>query len=959
MNIEELRKNAVSWMIARGWRQKIAKRGEYEQTLYDHTAIQLDVLSSLSPILKVKMGVTKDELIVILLALILHDVAKEKQEWQAYIKDETSYSSHIDEKLAREVLDELLAYMGLKDIDKEAVISGVVLHMWAERTPGKVMGRVVFGEHQNTRWKQLADLVDFIDNFVSAGSLFEGMAVLERSSFAPYFNITYHQVLVRGLSTVFLHRSALDAFMDKGWQPVIHYMNGTIYVEEAGKKSPVPSVEEIKEKMVGFLKQVLETNLEEQVVGRPTASMLPKKDLFDYEQMDTYLKIAKTRVTATGFDRKKEEDRINTFRKYSLLRCELDGLCSDPDICKKEKRCRRFWDEEIPRYLDRIGRAYQEMVVFKFFKTVFNEKTYNPEELAVLPEDEENLEKLQAEMEEWEGEKREKAEKKYERQVKKAAKKALDQIISSARDEYDHIFGKDAFDLLQSTTTFVPAIDMAYAVDLYWRLRARELDSDSPDVEVEELPDEQRKELLIKTLTGITKKAFAKVYEENRPRGLQADKVAGIFVKDLLYPAEQRELHEIITNQLKGYKETKLLARKAHGEHLCPICNQYFQGGTNARADFVDKPESHTNRAPSHGGQGYIVICDSCKFERYFRQILLGGKPAQMIVIYPRTNIGCYTGEKLMQHVEETWERLTALTSSETPDLHEKVSLSLTGIAYNKFKRSSWDKLSGEELAKVFTYKSSEERKKEMRRKFTRAIREELGENIEEINRIYETKFQDYDELIDQAISGKFYDEDGVVTEARERIYRLVPQMKLICQTPHMVLVPLRTGISMGKDSKANARLRQLFVLIVLALTLHSSVMLLEEGDDMPEESCLGIVKIPFSPGLKRLVAKERERNGKGKFAAELDKDWLTLDEALVWVDKIGAAAVLVPATDYPESNNLYQIISSPTPGHILRRIEMKRKSNVVPWSLFEVLKPFEKGVSEDEKTYTGRWRNG
>ena len=144
-------------------------------------------------------------------------------------------------------------------------------------------------------------------------------------------------------------------------------------------------------------------------------------------------------------------------------------------------------------------------MILKFFKTVFNEKTYNPEELAVLPEDEEALEQLQAEMEGLEGEARKKAEKKYKRQVKKAAKKALEQIIFSARDEYDHVFGEGAFNLLQSTTTFTPEIDMAYAVDPYWRLNARDLDPDSLDVEVEELPDEQRKELLIKTLTGITK----------------------------------------------------------------------------------------------------------------------------------------------------------------------------------------------------------------------------------------------------------------------------------------------------------------------------------------------------------------------------------------------------------------------------------------------------------------------
>ena len=58
------------------------------------------------------------------------------------------------------------------------------------------------------------------------------------------------------------------------------------------------------------------------------------------------------------------------------------------------------------------------------------------------------------------------------------------------------------------------------------------------------------------------------------------------------------------------------------------------------------------------------------------------------------------------------------------PDPHEKVSLSLTGITYRKFKQSSWDRLSGEEF-KILPHKSSEEKQKEMRKEFAKAIREE------------------------------------------------------------------------------------------------------------------------------------------------------------------------------------------------------------------------------------------
>jgi len=42
---------AAAWMQARGWRSKLAKRREYEQSLFEHSLIELDVLLALLPIL--------------------------------------------------------------------------------------------------------------------------------------------------------------------------------------------------------------------------------------------------------------------------------------------------------------------------------------------------------------------------------------------------------------------------------------------------------------------------------------------------------------------------------------------------------------------------------------------------------------------------------------------------------------------------------------------------------------------------------------------------------------------------------------------------------------------------------------------------------------------------------------------------------------------------------------------
>lgn len=35
---------AAAWMQARGWKAKLAKRRDYEQSLFEHSLIELDVL---------------------------------------------------------------------------------------------------------------------------------------------------------------------------------------------------------------------------------------------------------------------------------------------------------------------------------------------------------------------------------------------------------------------------------------------------------------------------------------------------------------------------------------------------------------------------------------------------------------------------------------------------------------------------------------------------------------------------------------------------------------------------------------------------------------------------------------------------------------------------------------------------------------------------------------------------
>jgi hypothetical protein len=51
MKRQEILTRAAAWTEARGWREKLAKRRGYEQSLFDHSLIELDVLLELLLIL--------------------------------------------------------------------------------------------------------------------------------------------------------------------------------------------------------------------------------------------------------------------------------------------------------------------------------------------------------------------------------------------------------------------------------------------------------------------------------------------------------------------------------------------------------------------------------------------------------------------------------------------------------------------------------------------------------------------------------------------------------------------------------------------------------------------------------------------------------------------------------------------------------------------------------------------
>ncbi|TEB11498.1 hypothetical protein Psfp_03957 [Pelotomaculum sp. FP] len=844
-----IRQKAVQFMLERGWRKLVAKSGAYQQSLFEHTMCELDVLLQLLPILRLPnhYDLKPEEEQILIVSVIGHDVGKETKEFQDYIKGLSQDKAiHIITELTKKVVPEIceaLGFSNLQHCSHQIIENCINLHMSRSRTDANL----IFSIFQGTgRWKALADIVYVLDNFCSTKGMLAALNTLEQSNLSMNLKLAYHQVVVRGVSTVFLHRAAVDSFIEQGWSPLLFFSEGTIYAASSSSQICEPSREIIEGRLFQLIEEVTGKDVSRLMVGSPVANILPKPDIFDCEETETYLKIAAGKIKRGSFARKKYGDREKVVKSYLKL---IESDLKEPS------------QETVDRLSERIDIAQPEIVAFKFFKAIMGENLIGREG------------------------------------------------VNIAAEEYERVFGEGTWQKLQSTSTLMPAKDMAHTVDYFWKLPADRFGYSGGNVS--ELADEKRDSLLISLLNGIAEKVYAKI--ENPPsRSTVNKKMAIAFIGDLIKPSNQEEFKLLVEKQLKAYSQSKPFAGKEtkRAEYFCPVCNVPFDDGVKASADFLSNPQTHTNRGVSHGKFDYVMICRNCYFERVLRQLLLQEKSSEMIVLMPRMNIGYQAGQLLVEKVKKFYdEACSFMFGNGDPD--RQISLSLTHLVARNVLGQELDQLSGEEIAGLLTYRHSDETRNKLRRGLEKRIKDFYGDSLDQANLEWVTDFPTWDVAISAVINNLV--EDSVVKEVRDEVYRLGPQLKAVCQTPNLILIPLTQPIVLGKDGDANAALRRLFVSLLIGLALDATVAIINNNDGFDFEGGEGVALAPPVASIRKMV------NG----------NWIPLEDSSRWFRAIGAASILTPYTAYPERSNLFAILSEPTPGHILRRIEEKNDGQV------------------------------
>ncbi len=876
MNNDEIRRKAAEWMLNRDWKRKVAKRGGFNQSLFEHSVYELDALLTLWPILSQGWGLSETDLAALVVGIVVHDVGKETPEWQTYVLAEpgkVGYVSHVAEDLTQTAVDHLFQELGLEGSSSDAK-SFVRYHMQATKTTDSLLFDAIYKGDKTDRWMTLSKIVDQIDNVCSAIGLLAAVQALEKPPLGKHLKTAYHLVQLRGVSTTLLHRAAIEAYEAAGWSPLLHYSNGTLYVASSTDAVEEPVVTDIEKALAALVEKAMGTEFANAVVTTDfRASAIGMPSLFDYREIRQYLRKAAERV-------KGGENRFSKRIESSSGRPSVEKMVCNYLSLRLGQSVSSVDEDTLVRESQRISRAYPEICVFKFFKATLDADLIGE----VVTSD---------------------AQSQYAALLPpgKGKKPAPVTPQAIAQVEYDKVFGAGAFASLLKTSTLMPARDMALSVDYYWSRPGQDFGLATDKVEF--APDGQRLDALVETLASIADVVYRCVRPESRPVRVSAVDIARHFLLDLLHPGAPQDMVALVNEQLAAYEASKAAAKKPQsGVHLCPICNVRFGSGASAKAAFLDNPESHSNRAVSHGSPGYVVICPACQYERFLQQLLLGGKPAEMLVLLPRMNIGQGSGTVLVQKANELLNQAITLMSGDTQDPNQRLSLALTQMIARKLSNLDVFRLSPVEMLDLFTYTAAKDTQKKARKDMEDRLREEFGDTVDDLNASWGTSFSDWDSAVEALINRQVTDSTALAIRAE--VYKLQPTLRIVCQTPHLILIPLLYPMAVGKESEVNKAIRELFALLILGLALDCSVAVLNSGDAITFEGGEGVALVPRVPALRDLVGSE----------------WVSLDQAEKWLKAIGAASLLAQATALPERSNLYQILSAPTPGHVIRRIE-------------------------------------
>jgi hypothetical protein len=175
-NSSKLLELATKWMRKRRWHELLGKHGQFSQSLFHHILVQLNLLVAIRPLLcdRSGFGLSNEQFLALFVGNLCHDVGKEAEAWQEAVRKGTRPPDHVHHEETQRAVEEwtdLLVDADHRNSFMAAALAGVGLHHKATQGPASVLDQLIHGEHTDSRWRELADLVEAVDKICSAATV--------------------------------------------------------------------------------------------------------------------------------------------------------------------------------------------------------------------------------------------------------------------------------------------------------------------------------------------------------------------------------------------------------------------------------------------------------------------------------------------------------------------------------------------------------------------------------------------------------------------------------------------------------------------------------------------------------------------------------------------------------------------------------------------------------------------
>lgn len=911
MDCQEFQLKAIEFMVERGWDKKIAKNRGQKQSLFDHSLSTLNTVTLLLETLKENLNITETEELSTLVGSVFHDAGKATDTFQRYILGDKSVGVvyDTDKEIALNVSKEFLTRMGVENhgVLMDAV-SGILLHMYAARTPSNMLSQLILKEHNSPRWSLLADIIQLADQLASRLHPKDANDLIQESLAGQYLHSTYYLIQPRSyiLMTI-LHKSLTDAYERKGWKPFLYFSDGTVFISTETLETP--TLEEIKERVVYYLCEMFRRDLSDYVVGKDVRHTLLFPEFFDYACMETYLKTAASRVSRRAFLRAKNQDEV--------VRCYMESIGEEAT------------PENVKKHTARINAAYPEMVVFRFFK-----EAHQPE----ITGNQLSPDALE-----------------YYRSLDDFADAENITPVDVVRYEFEKIFGEGSYKLLTRITTFNPRYDMQ-VVDLFWNLSPEKVSVDMGDLSIEKFEQvanhELRTDTLIHILCDISSRIFNALHHSTREKfdtDFIANRVAELAMQEINHPSVigMENIKELAKTNLRHYANSKQSAFSSTGEKICPNCNRPFTKGEFAKSELFVNPTAFTNRYPAHAKKSNknIVICPLCQMERYMFRFLVNTPRA--VVIQPRPPVGRNYAQVIQNKVTYLFDEIQVLLAEvkKQRKISKRYRGNLTASIQEKLLTISQEV----SLSQVdWLERGRQSRVTSKRNALEAEILQTYGMDewdMERLNEYWGTDFPDQATAL-ETISSSFVDDDDLI-KIRAKVDKCNGELPL--STPNILILPWPDEILMDEGHATTMALKELYIGLLIAV--HMSVKVSIVGNKQ-------LQALDFKGGLSGAVQFMDEGNQATRILRSMltayyqrknlpepqrENNVIPLEAAEDLLHALHTAMLLTPYLDFPYANGLYECLrlANKNLGGLVRRVEAKKKLDKQMFSHVLDLEPF------------------